>query len=811
MSSPVAKTPSSHSRRRRRDSHGGNKKKSPEATPKSSIISPSQPRNIHDDIPSSSSSWRVDRSTTADKENNNKTKAAKSYGISPSHFHKKQQDHEETNANNCYPWKHVIETNLLIQQHEQYKQRLEMQRKSYKHSTQLKTWPLQDMAMEHLRHMLGSQSHKLYHGGDYLSSESSSSVESMSTKHKQYKTSITTIIVSPTTNGMDDDKQQQEIEAVNNAAESNNDGETPRSSVHSKGDVFHRRPTSDSETNDKNNKNDSSSSIKITDNLTTDQEIQIQSSSTASSSTSYLWHLEPRIFATEKANGKRKYLVGQFGRIADWYWRKTTTNKHLYEVITETTPCRLYLDLEYSKLHNDVELSTTNTVCAKLLLELFEELAIDLERHYGLRLRSEQIINLDSSNQTKFSRHWIVRMVDNNKEDNKDSKTDEEEEVLFEDAPTVGRFVKRLVSRLAEEIAVEGGDFAQRRPTLAKYLFVNTKDPGKKTCFIDLGVYTRNRLFRCLGSSKFGKSTSLHVMLKEEGLTGAESQQLKYFPLDLPPKRETVSSQTATKPLSMEEFVAANDWEPHAKALAESLVVPLREWPCSDSSTNGGTKGRKNRILKVNDEFYGGLTAGNLAAAVNGNRRGPSSYQQRSSPAVSMARQGSQLPSLDRYVNDILGSRGGVSGSIRAWSVEYGPRDTPISITYHMQKNRFCELIGRSHKSNNVFWTVDLTSWTCIQGCHDPDCFGRGSPIHIPNDAGRLDKIQEEFEAWQEEEFEKALMALNIDDIVAKAKLPTSEVQQTDRIEAGKAATDGDDLSDEALMQAIMNNPELFP
>ena len=182
-----------------------------------------------------------------------------------------------------------------------------------------------------------------------------------------------------------------------------------------------------------------------------------------------------------------------------------------------------------------------------------------------------------------------------------------------------GRFVKRLVSRLAEEIAVEGGDFDQRRPTLAKYLFVNTKDPNKKTCFIDLGVYTRNRLFRCLGSSKFGKTTTLEVMPKEEDGGENEKNRLEYYPLDLPRKKEVMSSQTV-KPLSMEEFVAANDWEPHAKALAETLVIPLREWPRSgDSSTEDETDDQKsNHILKVDEESYGAVTAGTLVATMNG-------------------------------------------------------------------------------------------------------------------------------------------------------------------------------------------------
>ena len=163
----------------------------------------------------------------------------------------------------------------------------------------------------------------------------------------------------------------------------------------------------------------------------------------------------------------------------------------------------------------------------------------------------------------------------------------------------------------------------------------------------------------------------------------------------------------------------------------------------------------------------------------------------------------------------------------------------PNPFTYHMQKNRFCEMVGRSHKSNNVFWTIDLNSWTCIQGCHDPDCFGRGSPLSISNSNGgtqqgggrripSLDSIQQEFESWQEEEFEKALSELNLDDFVAGR--PTANASGEDssssasqsgpgrnygKDEDEKEKLDDDDsetdLFDEALLQAIGDNPELFP
>ena len=78
--------------------------------------------------------------------------------------------------------------------------------------------------------------------------------------------------------------------------------------------------------------------------------------------------------------------------------------------------------------------------------------------------------------------------------------------------------------------------------------------------------------------------------------------------------------------------------------------------------------------------------------------------------------------------------------------------------------------------------------------------------------------MRQEFESWQEEEFEKALMDLNLDDIVASSNTKESAACGTVDTVSGNRDTqtsqekhDADDLSDEALLQAIVDNPELFP
>ena len=140
-----------------------------------------------------------------------------------------------------------------------------------------------------------------------------------------------------------------------------------------------------------------------------------------------------------------------------------------------------------------------------------------------LPLTRSCILDLDSSTNVKFSRHWIVHLPNN---------------VLFPNAIEVGKFVKLFVGRLAEEIAT--GKLHKLRPMLAKYLFVKSKENSQDrksrhdvdqtlsqsqsqskadensskyhntstTCLVDLGVYTRNRLFRLMGATKYGKPST---------------------------------------------------------------------------------------------------------------------------------------------------------------------------------------------------------------------------------------------------------------------------------------------------------------
>ncbi|XP_057871559.2 uncharacterized protein LOC131077968 isoform X2 [Cryptomeria japonica] len=90
----------------------------------------------------------------------------------------------------------------------------------------------------------------------------------------------------------------------------------------------------------------------------------------------------------------------------------------------------------------------------------------------------------------------------------------------------------------------------------------------------------------------------------------------------------------------------------------------------------------------------------------------------------------SPFPAVDAFVESVS-SVGNIPGSIRSWYwfSEHGV------IVYNINGNRFCENIGRQHKSNHVMYIVDFRSASYYQKCHDPDCRGFRSPLRpIPEE-----------------------------------------------------------------------------
>ncbi|CAN1755315.1 DNA-directed primase/polymerase protein [Linum perenne] len=211
----------------------------------------------------------------------------------------------------------------------------------------------------------------------------------------------------------------------------------------------------------------------------------------------------------------------------------------------------------------------------------------------------------------------------------------------FKDNSHVGSFVSEVCSRIS---ALKAKD--ERYSTLYIRKDSNsTEHPSH--LFIDNAVYTRNRCFRMALSSKAGKSSFL-----------------------LPTQR--------FKCISMEEedmFMASLIC--NVDSDTDRLLVCKMDMECV-------------KKLHFDTEVNYSVTTKYREPSNNGtSSRGP--------PITSSTEGKSPFPALDRFV-ECIASTGNTSGKIRSW---YWFSEDGLMV-YSMLRNRYCERIGREHKSNHV-------------------------------------------------------------------------------------------------------------
>jgi hypothetical protein len=299
---------------------------------------------------------------------------------------------------------------------------------------------------------------------------------------------------------------------------------------------------------------------------------------------------------------------------------------NIHEIIRENTPCLCYFDLEYCKHMN-------RAINGEELINIFLG---QIEEYFQFKLEikitRENVIDLESFYEEKFSRHLIVRF----------SKGQE----AFTDNQHVGLFVDGFISYLSNKKEVN--------KELEK-LWVETNN-GKQI-FIDKQVYSRNQSFRTLFSTKLGKNAPLKL-----------SPQNKFSYLD-------------EEDLFLKSLVTVN-YKPVRLLHCESTLLkpPTISW---SSATSLLTSKITNQVLQIHNSRGSGK--GEIYKVVKANNTN------------------------DTFTNIYL-----------------------ISMD---NKNRYCEGVGREHKSNQIYFLVNLDQKIFYQKCYDKStCFnfkGKAYPINI--------------------------------------------------------------------------------
>lgn len=319
--------------------------------------------------------------------------------------------------------------------------------------------------------------------------------------------------------------------------------------------------------------------------------------------------------------------------------------RHHYEVIQEGSPCHIYFDLEFNAKLNQKR--DADEMVDTLVAVTFSA----LQDKYSIEGQEEWIIELDSSNEEKFSRHLIIRIP----------------KTAFKDNSHVGAFISEICSRIAAQRAAN--------PNLDK-LYITKHSSGAEPVdqlFVDTAVYSRNRCFRLAFSSKSGKRSFLVA-------TGRFK-----------------CKNMNDKELFMESLICRLDDD------CDKLLICKLDLECKKAlhfDTEASIKRIQGKNCRVAIDTY--------------RSDFPQAYTYGRSP----------FPALDGFIESIA-SFGSVSGKIRCW---YWFSQDGLMI-YSMSRSRYCEHIGREHKSNHVMYIVDFQRAAYYQKCYDPDCQGYRSPL----------------------------------------------------------------------------------
>lgn len=189
--------------------------------------------------------------------------------------------------------------------------------------------------------------------------------------------------------------------------------------------------------------------------------------------------------------GPKRFGSASYDAFYAYYTRLPAAGRHCYEMIPDGCPCHAYFDLEASRATNpDLD---DDRLCATLRSAIIDTLTDSL----GAAPSDIVFVELDSSDDTKFSKHWIVKLLGR----------------AWANNMAVGGLARALDLRL---VGMDGVPDEHTPCYVAPPPRAAGPDGETRVCVADLAVYTRNRHFRLLGSTKAGSGRRL-VMDRELG------------------------------------------------------------------------------------------------------------------------------------------------------------------------------------------------------------------------------------------------------------------------------------------------------
>ena len=429
----------------------------------------------------------------------------------------------------------------------------------------------------------------------------------------------------------------------------------------------------------------------------------------------------------------------------------STGGRHVYEVLRESRPCHAYFDVEFAKVANPN--ADGDALVDALVAALRAELAAVVgEGAAGATL----VLESDSSTPSKFSRHLLLRLPG---------------KLAFRDNAAVGRLLGEALSRdgAAARLRVrkaESGGAGAAGATLSSPFKVApaVSRPQTLTWVADTAVYTKNRHFRVLLSSKGGKNVDLEPTSRYSHAPGAPLSARETTRRDLVLLSLVANVDPGTRLIDVAPGGGGN-----GRVAIAGVVFGTNSFGVGGSAAATGNAAAPRLVSRETTLYRSGGRAIKFewkhhAADVRGaGATGEGLHDQTSSSnqqpdtrlvdaalaavpfveALAVKRAGSTAPGAatgDAYVRSaaVIGATtGGAAASKAGGSQLLLPplRSAVVAFSLLGPASHWCEFVGRRHGSNHVFFVLDFGAGTWVQKCYDPDCAARkGSLGPLPQE-----------------------------------------------------------------------------
>eukprot|EP01038_Epipyxis_sp_PR26KG_P006236 gene6236-8591_t len=306
-----------------------------------------------------------------------------------------------------------------------------------------------------------------------------------------------------------------------------------------------------------------------------------------------------KLFTYESnVDGRRLFNISNFQTFQNDYFKIPSHDRHVYEIIRENFPCRAYFDVEFSKPSNE------GLNGDSLLNEWMAIVVWKIHQLFDISLDASNIVVLDSTTDVKYSKHinLIIDESDSStyKSDNSNNSNNNphQKEYLFSNNFEVGYLVQIILLDLSDLFSNNQNNSLDNDKIIFRSSITGQQRVVKKqyehfwTCFVDTGVYTRNRAFRIFGSCKYGKTKCLSVL--------NDPDKKNYYGIS---HCYSLSSNGSTKQNNKNNSDSYHRKALYSNIFANSFIIPYDIFVSRSSNKNdsdANTDTREDRTIRRN-------------------------------------------------------------------------------------------------------------------------------------------------------------------------------------------------------------------